>query len=368
MKKKKLKKSVLFCLFIIVLLMLVGVIIFFSIDTGSKKYYSETSIKVIKENKLQNIYKNDYSKTLDIVLQNNKFNIEYIEEYTKIEYIDKVDFVNKINQYLNIGYTSEDINNIFKLSEKNQIKLLNLNKKDFLKYINIKNFNIDNLERYNKYLEETNKDIEAVVTHVNINLDKDFYTDSKVVENPNDLTIIVNKFNHVEKDFVPENLVSLFDNSGAKMVKPAAKAYKDFIEAAKKDGITLASTTAYRSYSFQNTLYTNYVKEDGVKEADTYSARPGSSEHQLGLAVDLKNPNYYIRGVTPRLTDKDYDWVLNNSYKYGFIVRYTAEGVPITGYMEEPWHIRYLGIDLATKVYESRLTYEEYYDLYMTEY
>lgn len=365
MKRKKLKKSVLIMIVTLLILFIIGLIIFFAKDTGSKKYYSDSAIKVIKENDLNDIYDKDYSETLDKVIQNNKFNVEYIEEYIKINYLDKKDFIEKINDYLEIGYNGNEINDIFKLSEKNQIKLLDLTKQNFSKYLNVSNFNIDNLQRYNAYLEKTNKDIQTVVTYVNINLDKEFYTDSKLVENPNDLTIIVNKYNHVDKDFVPEDMVVLFDSTrGAKMVRPAAEAYKKFIEAAKTDGITLESTTAYRSYSFQNTLYTNYVAKDGVKEADTYSARPGSSEHQLGLAVDLNDPNV----SSSRLDEKDFKWVLENSYKYGFIVRYTEEGVPITGYMEEPWHIRYLGIDLATKVYESGLTYEEYYDLYMMEY
>lgn len=364
MKKRKLKKKFIFT-FIILMILILGIIFLLTKDNGSKKYYSDTAIQAIKENKLQSVYKNEYSKTLDKMLQSNKFKIEYIESYINIEYTSQNNFLDKVNNYLKIGYSATEINNIFKLSEKNQNKLLKLDKKDFGKYIEIKNFNIDNLERYNDYLEETNKDIQTVVTYVNINLDKDFYTDSKLVENPNDLTALVNKYNHLEKDFVPSDLVNLFDtNRGAKMVRPAAEAYKEFINAAKKDGITLESTTAYRSYTFQNTLYTNYVAQDGTKKADTYSARPGSSEHQLGLAVDLNDPN--VTGS--RLDEKDYKWVLNNSYKYGFIVRYTEEGVPITGYMEEPWHIRYLGVDLATKVYESGLTYEEYYDLYIMEY
>jgi len=364
MKRKKLKKGIIITT-VVILLIVISIVFTNIFNTGSKKYYSDESIKVIKEEKLKDIYKEDYSKTLDEVLKNNKLKIEFIEEYSKIEYIDDKSFIDKINDYLDIGYNAKEINNIFKLSEKNQSKLLDLEKKDFTKYIGITNFNIDNLERYNDYLKSTNKDIQTVVTYVNINLDKPFYTDSKLVDNPDDLTIIVNKFNHVEKKFVPKDLVTLFDSkNGAKMVRPAAEAYKEFIEAAKKDGITLESTTAYRSYSFQNTLYTNYVAQDGVKEADTYSARPGSSEHQLGLAVDLNDPN--VSGS--RLDDKDYKWVLENSYKYGFIVRYTEAGVPITGYMEEPWHIRYLGIELATKVTKSGLTYEEYYDLYMAEY
>lgn len=363
--KMKMKKSVL--VIIVIFFIIIGFlgIIIFNYNNSSKRFYSKTAVATIKENKLKNIYKKDYSKTLDEMLQTKKFNIMYIEEYLEIEYQDTKNFLSNINKYLEIGYNASEINNIFKLSEKNQNKLLKLEKKKFDKYLNIHNFNIDNLERYNTYLEKTKKDIQTVVTYVNINLDKPFYTDSKIVKNPNDLTVIVNKYNHLEKDFVPEDLVVLFDsNNNAKMVRPAALAYKEFIEASIKAGLTIESTTAYRSYSFQNTLYTNYVNEDGTKEADTYSARPGSSEHQLGLAVDLNNPNV----IGSRLDEKDFKWILENSYKYGFIVRYTENGVPITGYMEEPWHIRYLGVDLATKVYESGLTYEEYYDLYIMEY
>jgi len=365
MRKRKLKKKFTLIMTLSIIFIIMIIILLNINNNSSKKYYSDLAIQTIKENKLQKVYNFEYSKTLDEILKSNDFDIQYIEEYINIKFIENDNFIDKVNNYLEIGYNANEINKIFKLSEKNQNKLLNLNKEDFMKYLNIKNFNVDNLDRYNNYLELTKKDIQTVVTYVNINLDKDFYTDSKLVENPNKLDVIVNKYNHLDMDFIPKDLVTLFDtNRGAKMVRPAAEAYKDFINAAKKDGITLESTTAYRSYNFQKTLYTNYVNEDGVKEADTYSARPGSSEHQLGLAVDLNDPN--VSGS--RLNEKDFEWVLNNSYKYGFIVRYTKEGVPITGYMEEPWHIRYLGIDLATKVYQSGLTYEEYYDLYIMEY
>ena len=355
---------ILIVVFIITLLFIFLIINYIFKDNGSKKYYSDYTIKVIKDENLENIYDYDYSKTLEEVIKSNSYNAEYLEDYIDINYNDSKDFVNKINNYLNIGYSGKEINDIFKLSTKNQEKLLNLSKQEFKNYINISNFNIDNLQRYIDYKNKTNYSLEKIVTYVNIGLDNDFYSNTKSVTNPNDLTTIVNKYNYLDKDFVPQNLVTLFDNPNAKMVDVAAEAYKKFIEAAKKDGITLQSTTAYRSYSFQNILYTNYVAKDGVEKADTYSARPGTSEHQLGLAVDLNDP--YVTGS--RLDNKDYEWVLNNSYKYGFIVRYTESGVPITGYMEEPWHIRYLGVDLATKVKESNLTYEEYYDLYMTEY
>jgi len=350
---------------IILVIIISSFMIYKKVFNNSKKLYSENATHIIKENNINNVYNKDYSKTLDKVLQDGSFKEEYLDEYIIIEYIEEENFISNINKFLTIGYDGNEINDIYKLSKINREKLLNLEKQEFKKYIDIPNFNIDNLERYNNYKNKTNKDIQTIVTYININLDKEFYEDSKLVTNPNDLTVIVNKYNHIDKDFVPNNLVTLFDSkNNAKMVKEAADAYKKFIEAANRDGLTLESTTGYRSYSFQNTLYTNYVKEDGKELADTYSARPGSSEHQLGLAVDLNNPN--VEGK--RLSDNDYKWVLENSYKYGFIVRYTKDGIPITGYMEEPWHIRYLGIELATKVYESGLTYEEYYDLYIMKY
>lgn len=360
-RKRRLKKRIYFILLIIILL----IFILIKNKTNININYSTEAIKIIDENNLKNIYNKEYSKTLDEVLKNNKYNIQYIEKYIVINYREEDNFIDNINKYLEKGYSGKEINDIYKLSKKNQEKLLNKNKIDFKDYIDIINFNVDNYERYNDY-KNNNKNLELskIVTYVNINLDKEFYTDIKTVI-PNDYTTIVNKYNRLDKDYKPSDLVTVFDNKmGYKLVDVAENAYEKFIEAAKKDGFTFVSTTTYRTYSFQNTLYTNYVKKDGVKEADTYSARPGHSEHQLGLAVDLDDPNY----SGERLNDKDYEWVLNNSYKYGFIVRYPHNSEDITGYMEEPWHIRYLGVELATKVYESKLTYDEYYDIYLTEY
>ena len=123
-----------------------------------------------------------------------------------------------------------------------------------------------------------------------------------------------------------------------------------------KENLKIYACSTYRSYSYQEGLYNRYVKKDGFKEAETYSARAGYSEHQLGLAVDIVNGkwNYLSEG------DKEYTWLINNSYKYGFILRYPHESEYITGYVFEDWHFRYLGIELATKVYESKLTYDEY--------
>ncbi len=126
------------------------------------------------------------------------------------------------------------------------------------------------------------------------------------------------------------------------------------IAAAKQDGIELWMTSGYRSWADQNYIYNGYVARDGQEEADTYSARPGHSEHQTGLAYDLNDlPSNFgetLEGI----------WVAENCHKYGFIIRYPKGKEKITGYIYEPWHIRYLGIEKATEVYESGLCLEEF--------
>ena len=136
-------------------------------------------------------------------------------------------------------------------------------------------------------------------------------------------------------------------------------------ETAKNElGITLMPTTAFRDQGFQKTLYDRYVNEDGIKAADTYSARPGYSEHQTGLAIDLKN----MALSNVRLSDDNYNWLEENVHKYGFIIRFPKDKEFITGYQFENWHIRYVGHDHAKIIMDNKLTLEEYIDLYITEY
>jgi len=124
--------------------------------------------------------------------------------------------------------------------------------------------------------------------------------------------------------------------------------------AAKNEGINLWVKSGYRSYIDQYIIYNDYVAKDGQAEADTYSARPGHSEHQSGLAFDLNNLTQSF-GESPEGI-----WLANNCHKYGFIIRYPKEKEHITGYIYEPWHVRYLGIEKATEVYESGLCLEEF--------
>ena len=124
------------------------------------------------------------------------------------------------------------------------------------------------------------------------NLDYEFYTDSKDADTSKNMNSLVNKYNYLDKNFVPDNLVSvtgIYARDKAELVDVAYDNFVKMADAATLENLTIKVTTGYRSYNFQSTLYNNYVKADGVKNADTYSARPGYSEHQLGYSADLTN-------------------------------------------------------------------------------
>ena len=177
---------------------------------------------------------------------------------------------------------------------------------------------------------------------------------------------LVNKDNFLPSCFEPAKLYTLPNN---KKIDARIIAYYIYLkEEALKNGFNITIDSAYRSYLYQEKLFKESIKEKGIEETLKMVAIPGASEHQTGLAIDL---GYYDKlGYHEDVSDNPLlvDWLKDNSYKYGFILRYLEEFVPVTGYMEEPWHIRYLGVDLATKVYKSGLTYDEYYDMYLKEY
>lgn len=131
-------------------------------------------------------------------------------------------------------------------------------------------------------------------------------------------------------------------------------AFNEMASDAADEGLSIYISSDYRSYYDQERIYNNYVERDGQEAADTYSSRPGHSDHQTGLAFDLNSIDDSF-GLTP-----ESDWVAVNAHKYGFIIRFPEGKEDITGYQYEPWHIRYLGVEKATEVYESGLSLEEF--------
>ena len=144
---------------------------------------------------------------------------------------------------------------------------------------------------------------------------------------------------------------------------PAARAaFEKMAVAAKEEaGFELVAFSGFRSYEYQKTLYDRYVSRDGKDAADRYSARPGYSEHQTGLAFDIGEKSQEDLWLTSAFGEtKAGQWLVNNAHKYGFILRYPKGKEDITGFMYESWHFRYLEGDTATKVYEAGVTLEEY--------
>lgn len=217
-----------------------------------------------------------------------------------------------------------------------------------------------NLERYESYAtEHSDLDINEIIKRVNSGIDKKWYEDVELTDLSKGNLMIINKLHYVDKNFEPENLVSMAGYGNGSLVKDAHDAYVKMYDAAKQDGMNLYVSTSYRDYNFQSTLYWNYVNEDGQENADTYSARPGYSEHHSGLAVDLGTAANH--SITQFRNYPEYNWMKENCYKYGFIQRYTDANQYITGYQPEEWHYRYVGEDVAKYIYENNLTFEEYY-------
>ena len=143
--------------------------------------------------------------------------------------------------------------------------------------------------------------------------------------------------------------------------KEARAAFSEMAAAAKLDGFELIAFSTYRSYDYQTGLYERYVERDGSEAADRYSARPGYSEHQTGLAFDIgevDNEQYF---ASSKFGETDAGkWVAANAYRFGFIMRYPEGKEKITGYMHESWHFRYVGTDLAEEIYKQDISLEEY--------
>ena len=334
-----------------------------TIYLSKKTGYNKETVTAFKDKSLNtNILSKKYSKTLENIINTEYFNPKYTNEYLDIKYLDKQNYLSNINSLLSLGYTSNDINTIYSKLNDNSINFIlnNTYIKDLTSIISISYFKEDYLERYIKYLSSNTLERETAITYVNIGLDNDYYTNVIDITNQDDLLVLVNKYHKLSNDYAPSDLETINSKyqwlGRSNQLRHDAKiAFEEMCEAATKDNIYIYAGSGYRSYATQKSLYNRYVNQDGFAAAETYSARASYSEHQTGLAMDIANKSGFISKG-----DKEYEWLVNNSYKYGFILRYPEGKEKITGYMYEEWHYRYLGKDVAKDVYDSKLTYDEY--------
>ena len=185
---------------------------------------------------------------------------------------------------------------------------------------------------------------------------------------PDSITVLVNRVYPLPSDYVPLHLVVpdvkfsfSYLNDKRKMRKVAATALERLFKAAEEKNLELVGVSGYRSYARQKEIYDRNILTRGQAATDTVSAKPGSSEHQTGLTIDVSAQSVNYRLDQSFGDTKEGRWLAKNAHLYGFIIRYPYGKTEVTGYSYEPWHIRFVGVAVATYLYNNDLTMEEYY-------
>lgn len=330
MKKKKIKKKVKILLVIFLIIFVVG------------------SITIVKQ------------------LKQSKSN-QSAQKYTT-----KIDKKNKKSPLTTLNYSKDDIALIekYNISDEN-IKYLIYNKIDSKLAMNIikeKYYIDDYLKKYLDYYEK-NKDLSfsEIITRINTHLDDEFYTNTEKTDDTLGKFVILNKHYYSDENYKGLNLIDIDSeynlyNTSFKLSKECYEAFLKMYNDAKEQGYAFKINSAYRSYEKQIKIYQGWVNKDGVKQADTYSARAGFSEHQTGYAFDVRDYPFTNDDYSKT---KSFTWVSENAYKYGFIIRFPKDKEYITGYQYEPWHYRYCGIECATYIHDNNITFEEYYEYFI---
>ncbi|MBQ6687362.1 MAG: M15 family metallopeptidase [Bacilli bacterium] len=278
------------------------------------------------------------------------------------------------NEYklLEVGYSNTETKLLLEKLDKKKIEeLINSEKnEDIINFFKEKYFILKNLEEYLAYKKENNAlSYSEVVTIINVNRNNDYYKDDHEANTSLNYSMLVNKYYKLSADYEPDDLVTIkTDHSwGAygenKIRKDVYDAFKDMWTSAKESNIQLMINSSYRPYSDQERVYNNYKDKNGETFADKIAARPGYSEHQTGLALDIFCTT---NSSTKTFADSEaYTWLLANAHKFGFILRYPEDKENITGYAFESWHYRYVGKELAAKIYNEGITFDEYYAYYI---
>lgn len=233
----------------------------------------------------------------------------------------------------------------------------------------IKGFKEENGNRYIRFYEKNkNLSYEDVVVRVNIGLDYKFYGFIKNADTSKDILILTNKYLKLDKNYKPNDLEKINDKyfiNGNKSVNLLRKEAKEAFERLSNDSIInntpVYGQSGYRTYERQEELYDYAVKNYGINKANMDTARPGHSEHQTGLTIDVSSTK--SGNMLNFENTNSFKWMNNNAYKYGFILRYPKNKEKIHGYVYESWHYRYIGIKAATDMHNnySDLTFDEYY-------
>lgn len=365
-KRLKLKKPILVFLKVLgavcIVVLLCCSIFFFQVNELKKIGYSSKASKNILFS-----FKKDYvlsvgeNKTLNAAFESSYYRDKYLDNYAKIKYQKQENIIKNINKLLDKGYSNSNISMI--LEHGDDAEVSEFVKRDKIKYLeefySVDYAKLSNYDRYLKYSDETGEDEETTVLYVNLDMDKEDYNEFVDIDKFS-IDMLVNKHRKLDSDFVPNDLVEIDEKyaseEGMKANKEAINAFIQMFKAATKENLGLVINSSYRSYSDQEEICESYRELYGDSYVERYVAQPGFSEHQTGLAFDIGSTSSRIFADS-----KEYEWLQDNAYKYGFILRFSKKYENVTGFRNEPWHYRYVGKKIAKYIYEHNITLEEYY-------
>ena len=372
-RKLKLKSSAKKPLIVIggVILVIIIILVFYFNRIGELKRlgYSEEAAKSIifkfKYSYIMDIGKN---KTLNAAFESDNYKEDNLESYGKISYAKQRHLISNINKLLDKGYSVNDTSLIIKRG--NDLAVTEFAKRDKVKnieeFLSVSYAKLENYDRYVAYQKKENDDAKTTVLYVNMDFDKEDYEDPLVIDDFDDY-VLVNKHRQLSNKYVPDDLVKIKDeyvktDGEVEIERNVAKAFYDMAEAASKEGLELMVSSGYRSYTDQEEITNTYLELYGQNYVDNYVAKPGFSEHQTAMSLDVAS-----KSVDTFVESNEYSWMMDNAYKYGFILRYPKSKEDITGYKCEAWHYRYVGKKIAKYIKENNITYDEYYVMFLDD-
>ena len=369
--KLKLKSSARKPLILIgaVILVIVIVVSFYFNRIGTLEglgYSSEAAKNIIFKLKYSYVTSKGENKTLNAAFESDDYNEDNLDNYSEIEYDDQEHLISNINKLIDIGYSNNEISLIISRGDDESVS--DFATKDKVKYIeeflNVDYAKLANYDRYVAYQDKENDDAETTVLYVNMDFDKEDYVDPLVIDDFDDY-VLVNKHRQLSSSYVPDDLVTIDEeyvkaDGKIEIERNVAKAFYDMAEAASDDGMELMVSSGYRSYEDQEEIVNTYLELYGQNYVDNYVAKPGFSEHQTAMSLDVAS-----KSVDTFVNSDEYVWMMDNAYKYGFILRYPRSKEDITGYKCEAWHYRYVGKEIAEYIHDNNITYDEYYIMFL---
>lgn len=286
-----------------------------------------------------------------------------------VEYIDDL-FIDQVPKLKSMGYNEKLIWSLIKEGAlQNDFQYLIDHKymaKDITPYRKVKGYQLQKLESYmNAYSIYKDYNYAVGITNYPFIISSNGESNEKyTITNPDSLLTLVKKGFYLPQDYEPDlvdpEIPVAPDCENPKMTKETSIALTKMYKAAQKEGLELVLNSAYRSYQTQVDTMADFVRRYNTKYANEYVAQPGASEHQTGLGIDLTSQSV-VEGKKITFGDTDeYKWVVKNCAKFGFIIRFEDGTDGITGIAHEPWHLRYVGEDVAKKIVEKDWTFEEY--------